>query len=67
MAPRRIELPGDPWQYATWEGAERARLLAGAQLGLREKLQWLEEASELVERLGRRGRRRQTTPGGDQP
>ncbi len=53
MAPHRIELPGDPWQYATWEGAARAQLLAGAQLGLREKLEWLEAAAELVERLGR--------------
>ena len=45
------ELPGDPWQYTTWEGAERAHLLAGAQLSLRQKLAWLEEAAELANRL----------------
>ena len=62
MAPTRIELPGDPWQYATWEGAERAQLLAGAQLTLREKLVWLEQAADLVERLGRKDAPTPTRP-----
>ncbi len=48
----RPDLPGDPWRYTTWEGAERASLLAGARLTLREKLAWLEEAADLVEHLG---------------
>ncbi len=51
-----LDLPGDPWEYATWEGAERARLLAGSRLSLREKLDWLEEAAEWVQSLDRSGR-----------
>ena len=52
-----LDLPGDPWQYATWEGAERARLIAGCRLSLREKLAWLEEAAEWVQSMDR------STPG----
>ena len=62
MASTRIELPGDPWQYATWEGAKRAQLLAGAQLTLREKLEWLEQAAELAERLARKDTPTPTRP-----
>ena len=36
-------LPGDPWQYTTWEGAELADLLIGRQTPLDEKLAWIEE------------------------
>ena len=47
----RPDLPGDPWEYATWEGAERAQLLAGAQMSFRDKLLWLEQAAAWVERM----------------
>jgi hypothetical protein len=41
----------DPWAAASWEGAARANLLAGARLSLKEKLAWLEEMGRLAERL----------------
>lgn len=43
--------PTDPWQRATFAGAERETLLAGARLTLAERLEWLEEASEIARRL----------------
>ncbi len=41
----------DPWFWATWEGASLASLLAGARLSLPEKLAWLEEVTEMGERM----------------
>ncbi len=45
------KLPGDPWQYATWEGSELAELLRGHRMPLANKLAWLEEMAELVTQL----------------
>jgi len=39
------------WQGTTWDDAELNALRAGAALTFREKLQWLEEAERLGERL----------------
>jgi hypothetical protein len=52
----------DPWASATWEGAARANLLAGARTSLAERLAWLEEAGAaarcLAESRARRTRAR---------
>ena len=51
MAP---ELPGDPWRYATWEGAEIADLLLGRRMPLAAKLERNEEMSAWVRRVEER-------------
>lgn len=43
----------DPWASATWEGAARGHLLAGARLTMAEKLAWLEDTGRLAERFAR--------------
>ena len=43
--------PTDAWQRATFAGAERETLLAGARLTFAQRLEWLEEASEIARRL----------------
>ncbi len=51
----------DPWEGVTWDDAELATLRAGARLTLRQKLQWLQDADRLAERL-RRARVRYPEP-----
>jgi hypothetical protein len=43
--------PADPWQRATFEGAERETLRAGARLTLPERFEWLEAAADHAARL----------------
>jgi len=45
---RRELPPGDDWESATWEGAARATLRRSAAMTFRERLQWLEEATQLA-------------------
>jgi len=39
------------WETATWEGSRRAQLRAALSMTVRERLQALEDLSELAERL----------------
>lgn len=39
------------WETATWEGSRRAQLRAALALTVRERLQALEELTELAQRL----------------
>jgi hypothetical protein len=56
----RKELYAHPgWKYCTFEGAEMHALLRGLQTTFREKLEWLEQAEELVLQL-RAGRERKS-------
>lgn len=41
----------DGWEVVTREGHERRRLLDQMQLPLKDKLDWLEDAQRLVERI----------------
>ena len=43
-----VEGASDPWQDATFEGAELATLRQGAKLSFAEKLAWLEESHRLA-------------------
>jgi hypothetical protein len=46
------ELPaGDPWESATYAGAERAQLRDGMRLSMDAKLRWLEETWEFASTL----------------
>ena len=52
------------WKYCTFEGAEMHTLLLGLQTTFREKLEWLEQAEELVLqfRASRKRTPRETKP-----
>lgn len=41
----------DPWHYATFEGAVQLQLKINARTSLAEKLEWLEQAGRLAQRL----------------
>lgn len=43
----------DPWHYATFEGAVQLQLKIDARTPLTEKLEWLEQAGRLAQRLER--------------
>lgn len=46
-------LPALPeWEYATWRGAAYLALEKSAAMTFRERLEWLENAAELAERIG---------------
>lgn len=48
----RYRLPSDdPWFYATWEGARLRSLIEAASWTMIEKLAWLEEITELADRM----------------
>lgn len=48
----RKELYAHPgWKYCTFEGAEMHTLLLGLATTFREKLEWLEQAEDLVLQL----------------
>jgi hypothetical protein len=48
-------LPG--WESGSWEGAEYNALQKSAGMTFRERLHWLEEASELAEKLQKAGKK----------
>jgi hypothetical protein len=39
------------WERATWEGSRRAVLREGSEMTFPQKLDWLEQAHRLAERL----------------
>ena len=48
---KNLSLLKDAWDAATWDGAERAMLEKSAAMTFRERLIWLEQASELANSL----------------
>ena len=46
------------WEMATYEGVERQQLIDGMRMSLGDKLEWLEYAQGLVERM----QKSRTTP-----
>lgn len=48
--------PTDPWEAATWEGAQRARTRRALELTVRERLEVLEALAETSARLVEIGR-----------
>lgn len=43
----------DPWDAATWEGAELAALTVGVRMTLAQRLQWLEAATRAARMLAK--------------
>lgn len=43
----------DPWFYTTYEGARLRELIESANMTMIEKLAWIEEITELAERMRR--------------
>jgi hypothetical protein len=56
------DIPTDPWEAATWEGARRVRLRAALSATPAQRLAWLEEALELAYRAGALGCRPTDSP-----
>lgn len=46
---------GDPWESATWDGAESAMLAVGAGMTVAERLRWLEEAARVARAFAQAG------------